>query len=239
MQRLKTNRICGRTFVLGVVIVVFQSASIALALPVTLYDRPLSDPWWDLTDNSGLTKIILENVLTDLYTPWSLKWDVTNGDLYECHEYDVHLEWITGYVKSYTGTTNTTVNAELGAEFKGIGAKIGLAYEHALMIGEEQSKIEKDSIDTTVTLGCLQNGKYYVCEIYDLFTGSYEWFDDVGPHTGGLTRYGTWSAKVYHGHGLWGPIKSGGQPCIPEPASLTLGLLGLGSLAALLGRRES
>jgi len=104
------------------------------------------------------------------------------------------------------------------------------------MIGEEKSKIEKDSIDTKVTLCCLENGKYYVSEIYDLFIGSYQWFDDVGPHVGGLTQYGAWSAKVYHGHSLAGPQRSGGQPCIPESA--TIMLLGLGGLVMFRRRRR-
>ena len=197
------------------------------ALPITLYDRPLTDPWWDLSDNSGLTKLILTAAEFDLSTPWSLKWNVTNGSIFECNTYDVHLEWMTGYTKTFSQTTNTTVNGELTAEFKGIGAKIGASYSSALTIGESMSKIEKASIDTKVTLCCLQNGKYYTNEIYDLYSGTFQWFDDVGPHVGGNTEYGTWSAVVYHGHGLNGPVKTGGVPCIPEPSTCVLFGLGL------------
>ena len=230
MKRVQKFSVNTLTFILMVSFIIIIFPYIAFALPITLYNRPLTDPWWDLSDNSGLTKITLTSALLDQSTPWSLKWDITNGSIYECNTYDVHLEWITGYTKSYSVTTNTTVNSELSGEFQGIGAKIGATYSHALTMGTSMTDLETASIDTKVTLCCLQNGKYYTNEIYDLFGGTYEWFDDVGPHTGGNTEYGTWSAKVFHGHGIYGPIKTGGVPCVPEPSTFLLlgfGLVGL------------
>jgi hypothetical protein len=207
------------TKAIGVFVMLFSAST--FGLPITLYDRPLSDPWWDLSDNSGLTKIILTSALLDQSTPWSLKWDITNGNT-EVNTYNVHLEWTQGYTKSFSETTDTTVNSELSAEFQGIGAKIGATYSHASTMGIKMTNLFNASIDTVVSLCCLQNAKYYTKAIYDLFSGTFEWFDDVGPHAGGTTRYGTWSSTVNHGHGILGPIKNGCGTCIPEPPVLLL-----------------
>lgn len=215
------------------------SAGSQAALPTVLYDRPLSDPWWDLTDNSGLTKIILTKVLLDQRTTPTVKWDITNTSTKSPNTYNVELTWTKGYTKSFTETTNTEVNGELSAEFKGIGGKIGGSYSHALEIQQEMSKTTEEKISTSCTLGCLENGKYKVGSIFDEFAGTYEWFDDVGPHTGGLTRFGNWSARVYYGHTLEGPILSGGVPCIPEPGTWLLMLAGLGLLGSASMRRRT
>lgn len=208
------------------------SGAASAALPIVLYDRPLTDPWWDLTDNSGLTKVILTNVLVDQSTPWSLKWDITNSSTQSPQTYEIELSWTKGYSKSIGQTTNTEVNSELSAEFKGIGAKIGASYSTGFEIKEENTNTTEEKLKTSCTLGCLQNGKYYTKSIYDLFSGTYEWFDDVGPHTGGVTRFGNWSAVVYHGHGIDGPKLTGGIACVPETSATLMALAGMGFIGA-------
>ncbi|MDI1261583.1 hypothetical protein [Aquabacterium sp.] len=216
----------------SMVLAVFGFGSAWAAVPIVLYDRPLDDPWWDLTDNSGLTKLTLTNVLVDQSTPWSLKWDITNPSTQSPNLYEIELSWTKGYTKSFAQTSNAEVNGELTAEFKGIGAKIGGSYSTGFEIKEEATSTTEEKLKTSCTLGCLQNGKYYTKSIFDQFSGTYEWFDDVGPHVGGETRLGNWTAIVYHGHGIDGPKITGGIACVPETSASLLALAGVGFMGA-------
>lgn len=198
-----------------------------MALPIVIYQYagyPIDIIGYD---DSVLASITLTDVQYGLKSEATKTFASLNNcspvTLCQDDEYKV----TTGWTKTYNTTTNASVNSEISAKFKGIGATIGAGLGTTVNVGEELTK----TIETTKTVHTCATCESFDLvsrDIYNKYSGTISWYyDDYSP--GFTTITDTWSILEFTGTTTEvANYKKCTDPPCPEPSTVIF--FGVGAL---------